>query len=202
MKQENEFEDEFEVDGVPVSPLLSRQKPNRYGSVPGLDDEELASPEELERQVFMEEWWPILRLPVRHRECPIRPIIDEDGHVDWGAFGSVDFDKDERKRKQRKTQKQMRMLREELRNTLLMIGVLKARLPKAKGQVLKLVLAGVIDLGHIESHDMYELARLTLRARRLQKEIQRRERRQWARARKAYKDMFKIDAGDMVGPRL
>ena len=201
MKMPNVDED-CEIEGSPALPLRSAKRRNRYGSVPGLDDEELVSPKELERQIVMEQWWPVLRLPVRNRECPIRPIIDENGHLDWGAFGTVDFDKHEQKRKHRQNQKQMRMLREELRNTLLMIGVLKARLPRAKGEVLKLVLADVIDLGHIESLDMYELARLTLRARRLQKEIQRRERRQWARAREAYKDMFKIDAGDMVGPRL
>ncbi len=54
-----------EVDSVPVSALLSEQRRNPYGSVPGLDDEELASPEELERQVMMEEWAPVLALPVQ-----------------------------------------------------------------------------------------------------------------------------------------
>jgi hypothetical protein len=169
MKQENEFEDEFEVDGVPVSPLLSRQKPNRYGSVPGLDDEELASPEELERQVFMEEWWPILRLPVRHRKCPIQPNIDEYFGVDWGAFATVDFERysggfDKARYKADK-------LREELRHVLIMMEIISRRLPKARAQVLRYVERGIIDLGHIESLDMYELARLDLRARRLQGEI-------------------------------
>ena len=78
MKMPNADED-CEVEDVPVSPRLCKERRNRYGSVPGLDDEELASPEELERQVFMEEWWPVLRLPVRHRKSPIRPTIDEDG---------------------------------------------------------------------------------------------------------------------------
>ena len=201
MKMPN-VDEECEIEGSAALPLRSAKRRNRHGSVPGLDDEELASPKELERQIVMEQWWPVLRLPVLNRENPIRPIIDEDGHLDWGAFGSVDFDKHGQKRKQRKTQKQMRMLREEFRNTVLMIGVLKARLPKAKGKVLQLALAGVIDLGQIESHDMYELARLTLRARRLQKEIQRSERRKWARAREAYKEMFDDAPGDLVGPRL
>jgi hypothetical protein len=72
MKNETAFEEECEVDDVPVSPLLAEERMNRYGSVPGLDDEELASPEELERQVFMQEWGPVLRLPERGRKCPPR----------------------------------------------------------------------------------------------------------------------------------
>jgi hypothetical protein len=75
-----------EVDDAPVSAALSMKK-NRYGSVPGLDDEELASPEELERQVLLEEWGPVLALPVRGRRNPIQPVIDENGGLDWGAFG-------------------------------------------------------------------------------------------------------------------
>ena len=67
MKHETEFEDECEVEDVPVSPLLSEDRKNRYGSVPGLDDEELAEPWELERQVTLQEWGPVLALPVRGR---------------------------------------------------------------------------------------------------------------------------------------
>ncbi len=33
---------------VPASALLKREHGNRYGSVPGLDDSELADPDELE----------------------------------------------------------------------------------------------------------------------------------------------------------
>ena len=47
MKQEAEFE-ECEVEDVPVSPLLSVKRSDRYGSIPDLDDGELASPEELQ----------------------------------------------------------------------------------------------------------------------------------------------------------
>ena len=41
------------VDGVvvPESALLQRERGSRYGSVPELPDEELADPEELERQI-------------------------------------------------------------------------------------------------------------------------------------------------------
>ncbi|MDM8001082.1 MAG: hypothetical protein QUS33_14130 [Dehalococcoidia bacterium] len=179
MKQENEFEDEFEVDGVPVSPLLSRQRSNRYGSVPGLDDEELASPEELERQITMEEWWPILRLPVRHRKCAIQPHIDEYFGVDWGAFATVDFERyagqfDKARYKADK-------LKEKLGNVILMMETISGRLPEAKFAVLRYVRKGIIDLGHIESLDMYELARLDLRARRLRNEIRQLRKASWNR---------------------
>ena len=61
-------EDEIRgIDGVPVSPLLAKHRKSRYGSVPGLSDEELASPEELERQAMREQWGAILALPVRRR---------------------------------------------------------------------------------------------------------------------------------------
>ena len=49
---------------VPESVLLRRELVNKYGSVPGLDDSELADPDELERQVFVQEFGPLLALPV------------------------------------------------------------------------------------------------------------------------------------------
>jgi len=79
---------------VPESPLLIRQRTNRYGSIEGLPDEELADPEELERQYLKQKVAPVLALPERKaRKGWIRPNIDEDGKIDWGAFGTVDFDK-------------------------------------------------------------------------------------------------------------
>ena len=58
---------------VPASVLVKREQANRYGSVEGLADEELADPDELERQAFREEWAPILALPRRKSKCDIRP---------------------------------------------------------------------------------------------------------------------------------
>ena len=82
------------VEGVvvPESVLLRAERENKYGSVPGLDDEELADPDELERQVFLEAFAPVLMLP-RPRSSGCRPDIDEHFGVDWGAFGTVDFDR-------------------------------------------------------------------------------------------------------------
>lgn len=76
---------------IPAPAALHKQ-PKTYGSVPGLPDEELADPEELGRHVFRAEWGPILALPVR-RAPTIRPDIDESLGVDWGAFGTVDFER-------------------------------------------------------------------------------------------------------------
>ncbi len=49
---------------VPESALLKRKTKNRFGSVEGLYDSELADPDELEMQVFKQEFEPILALPV------------------------------------------------------------------------------------------------------------------------------------------
>ena len=170
-----------EIDGIPVSPLLSEQG-NRYGSVPGLPDEELADPWELERAVMLEEWGPVLALPVRHRKRPIRPNIDENWGLDWGAFATVDFERttggfDKARYKADK-------LKEELRDTIMMMSVVSGRLPRAKRQVLKLLRTGVIDLEHIESLDMYQMARYYLRALRLHREIRQLKDVSWAKLRK------------------
>ena len=55
MKQETKFET---YDGVEVaeSPLLRAERSNPYGSVPGLDDEELLGPAEIERLIMKQEF--------------------------------------------------------------------------------------------------------------------------------------------------
>jgi hypothetical protein len=148
----------------------SCERSNAYGSVPGLDADELADPDELERQAMLQEWGPILALPVKHEPRGIRPAIDEDGHVDWGAFGTVDFsrirpDFDKARYKADK-------LREELRNVLIMFSIVKERLPGlAKYLVLKYLRMGVIDEEDIANWDMWELAKLDERARQLRQQI-------------------------------
>ncbi len=164
---------------VPESVLLKREKLPRYGTVPDLDDDELADPVELERQMIREELAPVLLLPGQARRCPISPNIDENGGVDWGAFGTVDFDRHQDFDKARyKAEK----LREELKNLLLLMDVSKAHVPgKAKHLVLKQLELEVIDIDHIESVDMLILARQYLRAQRLQKEIAQLEKASWRR---------------------
>ena len=88
MEQTVEFNEGCKTDDGPVSVLLSVQRDNRYGSVPGLDDAELADPLELEREIMLEEWGPVLALPVKGGRNWIGPAVDESGGVDWGAFGA------------------------------------------------------------------------------------------------------------------
>ena len=172
---------------VPESVLVKVERKDRYGRVPGLDDEELADSEELERQVLKEEFEPILMLPVTPRRGWARPAVDEDGSVDWGAFGTVDFERysggfDRARHK-------AEMLREQLKDKLILLALVKERLPgKAKYLVLKYVRMGIITLEHIASDDMLAAARLYLQARQLQKELwqvqeaaRKREQRVWER---------------------
>jgi hypothetical protein len=157
---------------VPESALLRRERGNRYGSVRGLDESELADPAELERQVWQQEFGPLLALPVRASGSGIRPEIDENGHVDWGAFGSVDFDRyaggfDKARYKADK-------LREQRKDVLILLGIVNDRIRTvAKYKVLKYLRMGIIELEHIVNPDMAALARLYLRAQRLRQEIYR-----------------------------
>jgi len=155
---------------VPESVLLRREKGNRYGSVRGLDDSELADPAELERQVWRQEFGPLLALPVMASGSGIRPEIDENGHVDWGAFGSVDFDRyaggfDKACYKADK-------LREQRKDVLILFSIVSDRIAtRGKYVVLKYLRMGIIELRHIVNEDMAALARLYLRARRMRQEI-------------------------------
>jgi len=170
MLQTVELDENYQIEDMPASALLSVDRGNRYGSVPGLDDEELADPDELEREVMLEEWGPVLALPVNGNRSGIRPVIDESGVVDWGAFGTVDFERTmpEFDKARYKADK----LREQLRDLTIRMALVKERLPgKAKYMVLKYLKMGVIELGQIINADMLALARLYLRARRLRDEI-------------------------------
>jgi hypothetical protein len=172
---------------VPESVLLRRDRGNRYGSVPGLDDSELADPDELERQVFVQEFGPVLALPVQSRRSVIRPSVDEEGRLDWGAFGSVDFDRysggfDKARYKADK-------VREQLRGVLILFSVVSDRMGNSgKYLVLKYLRMGVIGLEHIVSEDMAALARLYLRIERMRQEMgelreaSERRRQRWANA--------------------
>ena len=167
---------------VPVTALLHENRKHPYGSVPGLDDDELADPDELQRQVWREEFGPVLALPARGTKWAIRPDVDEDGGFDWGAFGTVDFERsmpgfDKARYKAEK-------LKERLRDVLIMFSIVTRRLPKAKALVLKYVRMGIIDLDHIANDDMLALARLHLRARELQQQIRALKGVSWTRMRR------------------
>ena len=183
MNQEYEVVDGVEV---PVSPLLTVEKENRYGSVPGLDDEELADPDELERQVIKEEFGPLLLLPVAPRRGWIQAVVDESMGLTRGAFDSADYldgqpDFDKLRYKAEK-------LREELKDLLIRIDIAKEHVPRrARYMVLKYLRLGVIDLEHIADFDMYHLATMVLRAERLRNEIAALKDKSERRAQAAYK---------------
>jgi len=157
---------------VPESVLLRREQGNKYGSVPGLDDTELADPVELEREVILEEWGPVLGLPVKGNSSGIRPVVDENGGLDWGAFGTFDFRRTmpEFDKARYKADK----IREQLKDVLIMLGIVNERIKtNAKYLLLKYLRMNIIRMEHIIDFDMRALARLSLKARRLRNEIQR-----------------------------
>ena len=186
MEQETDF---VVVDGVvvPESALRRAERRNPYGGVPGLDEEELAQPEELERQVMMEEWGPVLALPVQGKAGGFRPELNENG-VDWSPFASVDFERTMPECD--KARYRADKLREKLGDLVILIDLVKRRLPKAMYSVLKYLRMKVIGLEHVTSDDMRALAKLDQRARQLQKEIAQLRTASWERQKEACRRML------------
>ena len=191
MQQTSEFEDTYEVVDVPVSAILKPLRKKGYGSVPGLDDEELADPVELEKQVIRDELAPILALPVKGQRSSIRPVIDESFGVDWGAFSTVDFDR--YRPELDKARYKAAKLREELKDLSIRIGIVRERLPgKAKYLVFKYLQKGIIELAHIDNMDMLILARLWLRAEGLRQEIYQLEKASWKRSQRQLEQFLEV----------
>lgn len=148
---------------VPESALLKLQDDGGYGGVEGLADEELADPAELERQIYVAEWGPILALPCTGFDGGIRPLIDECGRLDWGAFGTWDYERlrgpfDKAGYKADK-------LQEQLRWALIMFGIVQERLSvQARVEVVARIRTEV-DLDDFEDMNEYSYARWYLRAR-------------------------------------
>jgi hypothetical protein len=156
---------------VPAAALRREQQRTRYGNLEELPDEELADPDELERAVYKEMWWPILRLPQQRWECPIRPNMDEDGRVDWGAFGTVDFDS--YRPEHSKLRYKAEQMKEQLKDQVNMLRMISARIPgRAKYKILWLVRKGRLDTDDISDWDMWQLAVGYLRAWRFRREIE------------------------------
>lgn len=155
---------------VPESALLRPERKDRYGSVPGLDDSELADPGELARQVLRQEFAPVLALPETGGKCSSRPNIDQDGGIDWGAFGTVDFERHSSGFD--KARYKADRVREQRKNLLILLGIVNERIKtRAKYLVLNYLQTGIIELEHISNHDMHALARLYQQAKRMQQEI-------------------------------
>ena len=164
-------ETEFVEDGIVVvqSAALRRKSSVEFAGVPGLDDEQAADPDELERQIYREYFGPILALPQRQESRQQWKAWD-DGSVGFGAFGTIDFERLQPKFD--KSRYKADKLREELRDLVIRLGLISERLPrKGRGLVLKYVRMGVLDLDEIVHDDMRVMARLYLRARRIRQEI-------------------------------
>ena len=171
MESKSEEADFVICEGVVVPESAWRRVENRnaYGGVTGLDDDELADPDELERQIFREEFGPVLALPTNGNVGGFRPAVDESGGIDWGAFATVDFERSMPKFD--KARYKAEKLKERLRDVLIMFSIVTRRLPRAKSLVLKYVRMGIIELSHIVDDDMLALAKLHLEARQLQQQI-------------------------------
>lgn len=163
----------FIEDGVEVAApvLLKIERPDRYGSVPGLDDSELANPDEIERCVLRVELEPLLLLPVPKSKW-YSPAWDTHADVDFNAFASEDFDRlrPEFDKARYKADK----LKEQLKDVLIIFAMLNERVKKTvKYKLLKLVGVGRIEADQIKDWDMWQLAKSYMRALKLIEDIQR-----------------------------
>lgn len=160
---------------VPAAALRRERCRTKYGTLKDLQDEELAAPDELERVVLKQMWWPVLSLPQQRWECPIRPNMDEDGRVDCDAFGTVDFDS--YRPQFSKLRYKVEKLKERLKDMVMTCEMIRDRiqgLPVRK--ILRLVREGILDPDDIDHGDMWQLALNYLRAYRLRQEIERLQR--------------------------
>ena len=166
-------------DGHGVIPLqIERQL--GFGSVVGLEDEELADPHELERQIMISEWGPILQLPVRSRGGWLLPEIDEDGDLDWGAFGTVDFAR--LREPFDKALFKADRLQEELRHQVIMLETAGGHIPMASRlRILDEGRRGQLDLDEVEDMNEWFYARRYLRIKPLRNEIRELRRFSWER---------------------
>jgi len=157
-------------EGFPVLPTVTVIRSDKYGTIEGIENDELLTAEELDRMVFKKMWKPILDLPIRKKHQWISPDLDETGELDWGAFGSVDFAR--LMSKHDKLRYKIDRLKEELADETIFIDIISERIPgKTKYLVLKHLKMGLIELEHISHPDMHALARHYLRASRLRREI-------------------------------
>jgi len=160
-------------DGAEVAPpaWIQAEKDSRYGSVFGIPEEELISPSELERAYLRDELGPILRLPVRGRKSSIKPSMDEDGRIDWGAFGTVDFETTY-KPDIDKYQYKADMLKDEYHRVFCMVHMLKERIPgNVKYKLVALVRDGIIEADDINDWDTWQLAKQFMRCLNIKKQI-------------------------------
>jgi len=161
---------QHDIDDIPVSATLEVERQSRYGGVPGLTDDELADPNELERIAFLRFWEPVLTLPIKPRQTWLRPAFDESGRADWGAFDTVDFER--LYGPIRRPRRRAEQLRERLNDLIIMLSIVKDRVTRRdRYLVIKQLRMGFTRFEHIADDDMRAFAELYLRADRLKAEI-------------------------------
>jgi hypothetical protein len=143
-------------------------KTSSCGSVSGLEDEEPADYSELLRQVAIEQWAPLLDIPIKRSGRYIKPAIDDNGNPDYGAFGTMDF---ERMFPFNKDIYKIDRLGEQLKNTLIMFDIVKDKVaPEKRAQVIKHVYSGK-DIDLIEDWFQWRMACWFSRARSIMAQI-------------------------------
>lgn len=163
MAEDVAIEVDVRGDGHGVIPLQVERQLG-YGSVGGLEDEELADPHELERQVMIAEWRPILQLPVRSLGGGIRSAVDEFGRLDWGALDKALYKADR--------------LQEELRCEVIALEANGHKIPLASRlRIVDEGRRGILNLDEVDDMNEWFFARRYLRAKRLRNEIRELQRR-------------------------
>jgi hypothetical protein len=154
---------------LPEPALLKQVHRSKYGTLPDLSEDELADPDELEKQVYKEELGPVLSLPVKNKRSQLWHSI-ESGHIDFGAFATVDFERTQPEFD--KARYKADRLKEKLQDLIITFSIVSERMPcKAKYKVLKLLRMGIISKEHIANDDMLALAQLYFRILKLKQEI-------------------------------
>ena len=161
-----------DIDDVEdISPAWTHEEQeNPYGSVPGLDDSELADPDELERRIERDEFAAILSLSDRHDQTRLSSWQWGARDTDSGAFGTVDFERQCPPKGRHGAQ--AFAIRMRLKDIGIKMSIIRERLPqRAARLILGYLRQGVIHLDHIVDADMLALARYTLEAQRLRRQL-------------------------------
>ena len=171
-------------DGAEVAPPAWIRAENRFGSVPGLPDNELASPAELERAYYRELWGPILMLP-KPKSASFNPAWDCHSELGYNGFATVDFER--MMPEFDKARYTIDKLKEQLKDLVIMVSIVNERIKDVrKYKILRLVGKGILDADDIQHGGLWQLAVMYKRALRLKKEILRLQEMRRQRQKEAY----------------
>ena len=157
-------------DGAEVARPAWMQVENnsKYGGVAGLSDEELASPQELERIYYRELWGPILL--ISKPKQAFNPAWD--CHSDTNVFATADFDR------MMPEFDKLRYVRDKLRgqvkDLVILMRIVSERIRDIrKYKILRLVGKELLDADDIQHWDLWQLALMYKRALRIRENIDR-----------------------------